>query len=66
MKKKMNHYKIIFLGDKKVLKQNFLDSHSSELDFDFHIKIKDIEDFKIKLLFCKITEKDTFQSLILN
>ena len=62
----MNYYKIIFLGDKKVLKQNFLDSHSSEVDFDFYIKITDIEDYKIKLLFCKLTEKDKFQSLISN
>ena len=66
MEGKMNCYKIIFLGDKKVIKQNFLDSNSSEGGFDFHIEIKDIEDFTVKLIYCKLYEKDIFKSLISN
>ena len=66
MEGKMNCYKIIFLGDKKVIKQNFLDNNSSEGGFDFHIEIKDIQNFKVKLIYCKLYEKDIFKSLISN
>ena len=66
MEGKMNCYKIIFLGDKKAIKRNFLDNNLSEGGFDFHIEIKDIQNFTVKLIYCKLYEKDIFKSLISN